>query len=93
MEIKARLWPDTPTHPGELLADELEARQVSAPTACEVLDLSATELDELLQGRRSLSARVAWRLETLFDDISARFWMGLQADFDLATERLKQAAG
>lgn len=92
MATKARLWPDTPTHPGEILSDELEARQISTAAACGVLEVSLEELQQLLQGKTALSARVAWNLEKLFEDISARFWMGLQADYELATERLKQAA-
>lgn len=54
------------------------------------MQMSEEDLKAVCEGRQPLSAGLAWSLETLFGDISARFWMGLQTDYDLAVERLRR---
>ena len=44
----------------------------------------------VLSGTSSITAGIAWTLESVLDGISARFWMGLRADYDLGVERLKR---
>ena len=92
MATKARVWPDHPTQPGEVLNDELIARELGQHEFAVSLGLPGGELDAILAGQAPITAEVAWELERLLEDISARFWMGLQADYDLAVARLRRAS-
>jgi addiction module HigA family antidote len=93
MTTKARLWPDTPTHPGEILADELSAREISTAELAELSGADIELITEVLSGTAPVTAELAWSLESAFEGISARFWMGLQTDYDLGVERLRRRAG
>ena len=93
MVTKARLWPDTPTHPGEILGDELEAREQSVEEFAKRTGLETGIIQRLLSGELPITADIAWELESALGDVSARFWMSLQADYDLGMERLRRKAG
>ena len=56
------------------------------------LGLPGGQLDAILAGQAPITAEIAWELERLLEDVSARFWMGLQADYDLAVARLRRAS-
>jgi addiction module HigA family antidote len=72
----------TPIHPGEVLADELEARSISAAEAGRVLGVPANRITQILRGRRSVSADTALRLSRWLGT-SAEFWMNLQKNYEL----------
>ncbi len=75
-------------HPGEHLAEQLEALQMSASEFARRIDVPPNRVTELLNGRRAITADTALRLASAFDT-SARFWMNLQNIYDL---RLAEAA-
>ena len=82
-------WPGPAISPGEMLREEffkpLGLRQVDAARR---LGISANRLNEVLLGKRRITADTAMRLSRLLDT-SPQFWMRLQADWDLhrAAER------
>ena len=61
------------------------------PGAALALGVTRNNLSRLLNGRIGISARVALGLEAVGWS-NAEFWMRLQANYDLAQERRKQAA-
>jgi len=71
-----------PTHPGEILRDELEALELSANAFAAKIKVPTNRVTEILGGRRSITAETALRLARFFGT-SAQFWMNLQANFDL----------
>jgi len=73
----------TPVHPGEILAEELAARGVSANRLAHELDVPGIWLREIIDGRRAITADTALRLAAGLGT-SARFWMTLQNRYDLA---------
>ena len=73
-------------HPGELLAMEIEARELKKSDFADALGIKASNLSELLKGRRHISALVALKLEALLK-ISASFWLRLQSDYDLSVAK------
>jgi addiction module HigA family antidote len=75
-----------PYHPGELLKDELEYRQLSQKALAEQLGLPCTALNEILNGQRPLTADVAHRVEGVFG-IPAYMLVGMQTDYDLMTQK------
>ena len=80
-------------HPGEILRDELDARELRKIDFAKALGVTPGNLSELLKGKRHISALTAIKLEKLLG-ISAEYWLRVQMYYDLATERekLKQAA-
>lgn len=72
-----------PPHPGEILHDLwLEPMQLSITTAAQVLKVSRKTLSEIVNGRASISAEMALRLQLAFGK-SAQSWLAHQAAYDL----------
>ncbi len=77
----------TNIHPGEVLREEfLKPMGITAYRLARDTGLPQTRISEILRGRRRISADTALRLSRFFGT-SAKFWLGLQNDFDLEEER------
>ena len=73
-------------HPGEVLLEEfLNPLEITAYRLSKDLGIPQTRISEILKGRRRISADTALRLSKYFGN-SAKFWLGLQDDFDLEEE-------
>jgi len=68
---------DITLHPGEVLQDELDARNIKKSLFAEQLGMKAGHFSELLHGKRHVSAATALKLEKLLG-ISAGYWMRVQ---------------
>ena len=76
-----------PVHPGEILLTEfLEPLGVSQYQLAKAVDVPARRINEIVHGQRRISADRALRLARYFGT-SERFWMNLQARYDLETEK------
>lgn len=73
-----------PTHPGEILRDELEELGLSANAFAGKIRVPTNRITEILAARRSVTAETALRLARFFGT-SAQFWMNLQSNYDLKT--------
>lgn len=71
-----------PTHPGEILRDEIEARGLSVHALAMALRVPASRLAEIAAGRRGVSADTALRLARALGT-TAEFWLNLQSTYDL----------
>ncbi len=71
-----------PTHPGEILREELEARGLSVHAIAMALRVPASRMAEIAAGRRAVTADTALRL-ALALGMSAEFWLNLQSAYDL----------
>lgn len=70
-------------HPGEvLLAKFLEPLGISQNALARAAVVPPRRINEIVLGKRSITADTAVRLAAAFGT-SERFWLGLQADFDL----------
>ena len=75
-------------HPGEVLLEEfLKPHGISQSQAARDLNVPPRRISDLAHGKRGITADTALRLAHYFGT-SARFWMGLQADYDLEEARL-----
>lgn len=73
-------------HPGEVLKEEfLEPMSVSAYRLSKDTFIPQTRISEILKGNRRITADTALRLSKYFGT-SAKFWLGLQDDYDLEEE-------
>lgn len=76
-----------PIHPGEILREEFLMPIGLSPHALAVrLQVSAPRINDIVRERRGVTADTALRLSRFFG-VSAEFWMGLQADYDMAIAR------
>ena len=80
---------DVALHPGEVLADELKARNSTKSAFAMKIGMYPSHLGEIVNRKRNITASVALKLEKELE-ISAEFWMGLQMDYDLYLERVKK---
>jgi antitoxin HigA-1 len=74
--------PQTPIHPGEHLAEELEALHMSAAAFARQLQVPTNRITEIINGQRSVTGDTALRLAHFFGT-SAAFWLNLQSLYDL----------
>jgi antitoxin HigA-1 len=72
-----------PVHPGEILQEEfLVPLGISQNRLGNELGVSPRRINEIVHGKRAITADTALRLSRYFGN-SASFWLGLQMDFDL----------
>lgn len=70
-------------HPGEVLLEEfLEPLGISQYKLAKDLHIPQTRVSQIIKGKRRITADTALRLSKYFGT-SAKFWMGLQNDYDL----------
>lgn len=77
-----KLIPFIATHPGEVIKDEIEARNISLQTFASLLGVESSYLDELISGKRSITVDTASLLERELC-IPASFWLHLQSQYNL----------
>ena len=74
--------PIIPIHPGEILADELEALNMNAAQLARAIHVPANRISQLLAGKRTITADTALRLGILFGT-GPKFWLNLQSAYEL----------
>ena len=78
-----------PIHPGEILFEEfLKPLGISQYRLAKDINVPARRINEIVHGTRSVSADTALRLSRYFN-LSERFWLNLQARYDLEVEKDK----
>ncbi len=78
----------TPIHPGEHLAEELEALDMSAAGLARKIGVPTNRVTQILHGTRSITGDTALRLGHFFGT-SAQFWLNLQSLYDLRVAQQK----
>jgi addiction module HigA family antidote len=74
-------------HPGEILLEEfLKPLKISAYRLSKDIGIPQTRTSGIIKGLRRITADTALRLSYYFGN-SAKFWLGLQNDFDLEEEK------
>jgi len=78
-------------HPGDILKEEfLNPLEISAYRLSKETFIPQTRISEILKGKRRITADTALRLSKYFGT-TAKFWLGLQDDYDLEESQfLKQ---
>jgi antitoxin HigA-1 len=80
-----------PTHPGEILREELQARAISANRLSLDLGVPSGRIVEILNRKRGITPDTALRLGRYFGN-SPQFWMNLQVQYDLAVAEREHGA-
>ncbi len=80
--IANNLTPSEPIHPGEILKDEIEYRGISQRKLAAQMGISPTLLNEILNGKRAVSAEYALLFEAALG-IDAEPLIKLQVDYNI----------
>ena len=80
--IANNLKPFKPTHPGEVLKDELEYRKISQRGIAKELGISYSALNEVLNGKRSLNHELAMMMEAALG-VDAAPLLAMQNEYDM----------
>ena len=76
-----------PIHPGEILLEEfLKPMALSQYRLAKAINVAPVRINEIVHAKRAISADTALRL-SLYFGLSERFWMNLQARYDLEVEK------
>lgn len=71
-----------PTHPGELIRDELEARELSQAKLASQIGVSPSLLNEVINGKRAVNTEMALLLEAALG-IEAELFLNLQSAYNM----------
>ena len=80
--IANNLRPYQPTHPGEVLKDELEFRGISQRGLAKQLGISYSALNEVLNGKRALNTELALMMEAALG-VDAAPLLAMQNEYDI----------
>ena len=80
--IANNLKPFQPTHPGEVLKDELEFRGISQRGLAKEIGISYSVFNEMLNGKRSLSPELAMMMEAALG-VDAAPLLAMQNEYDM----------
>ncbi len=76
-----------PVHPGEILQEEfLRPLGLSQAAVARHLGVSLVRINEIIRGKRGVSAETAWLFAEAFGT-SPQYWINLQVNYDLAMNR------
>ncbi|MFC2147109.1 MAG: HigA family addiction module antitoxin [Eudoraea sp.] len=79
-------------HPGEVLLYEfLQPLEITAYRLSKDLSIPQTRVSQIIKGNRRITADTALRLSIYFGN-SAKFWLGLQDDYDIEEEKENKEA-
>jgi addiction module HigA family antidote len=80
-----------PIHPGEQLLEEfMRPLELSSNALARALDVTPSRINEIVRGRRGITAETALRLARFFGT-SHQFWLNLQSNYDV--QRAEDEAG
>jgi HTH-type transcriptional regulator / antitoxin HigA len=84
MVTKTKDYPDIAIPPGEFLAEEIEARNITQKELARRMSRPLNAINEIINGKKIITAETALQLEEVMPEIPARFWLNLESDFRLS---------
>lgn len=82
--VANKMKPFIPTHPGEVIKDEIEYRGISQRALAAEIGVSYTQLNEVLNGKRALNTEMALLIGAALD-IDAEPLLSMQTRYDMIT--------
>ena len=90
MATRTDAYPDVAIPPGEYLAEEIEAREISQKELARRMGRPANAINEIIQGKKAITAETALQLEQVMPEIPARFWLNLETEYQLTKALIKR---
>jgi HTH-type transcriptional regulator/antitoxin HigA len=84
-----QLTPAIAIHPGEILKDELESRDIKQKDFGMLTGIPQTQLNEIIKGKRSINADIALIIGKALK-MDAILWLNLQSNYDLDVAKIKE---
>ncbi len=85
-----KMEPSEPTHPGEVIKDEIEYRGISQRALAAQIGVSYTQLNEMLNGKRTLNTELALLISAALD-IDAEPLLAMQTRYDVIIAKRNQS--
>lgn len=83
MTTKPYAYPDVAMPPGEYLAEEIESRGITQKELASRMGRPVNAINEIIRGKKAITAETALQLEAVMPEIQARFWLNLETDYRL----------
>ena len=83
MVTKTDAYPDIAIPPGEYLSEEIKARSISQKELARRMGRPLNAINEIINGKKAITAETALQLEEVMQEIPARFWLNLETDYQL----------
>jgi HTH-type transcriptional regulator/antitoxin HigA len=83
MVTKTDAYPDIAIPPGEYLAEEIQERGITQKELSGRMGRPLNAINEIINGKKAITAETALQLEEAMPEIPARFWLNLEADYQL----------
>jgi HTH-type transcriptional regulator/antitoxin HigA len=90
MVTKTDIYPDVAIHPGEYLAEEIEARAITQTELARRMRRPLNTINEIINGKKAITAEPALQLEDVMPEIPARFWLNMETDYQLTKALLER---
>jgi HTH-type transcriptional regulator / antitoxin HigA len=92
MVTKTDAYPDVAIPPGEYLLEEIEARKFSQKELARRMGRPLNVINEIINGKKSITAGTALQLEEVMPEIPARFWLNLETDYQLTKAIIEKSS-
>ncbi len=83
MVTKTKAYPNIAIPPGEFLAEEIGARGITQKELARRMGRPLNAVNEIINGKKTITAETSLQLEEVIPEIPARFWLNLEADYQL----------
>ena len=92
MVTKTDAYPDIAIPPGECLSEEIEQRGISQKELARRMGRPLNAINEIINGKKAVTAQTALQLEEVIPEIPARFWLNLETDYQLTKALVNKRA-
>jgi HTH-type transcriptional regulator/antitoxin HigA len=90
MATKTEAYPDVAIPPGEYLAEEIQTQEISQKELARRMGRPLNAINEIINGKKAITAGTALQLEEVMPEIPARFWLNLETDYQLTKALIKR---
>ena len=90
MATRTDAYPDVAIPPGEYLAEEIGAREISQKELARRMGRPVNAINEIIDGKKAITADTALQIEAVMPEIPARFWLNLETDYQLTKALIKR---
>jgi len=92
MVTRTDAYPDIAIPPGEYLAEEIGARGLTQKELARRMGRPVNAINEIVNGKKAITAETALQLEAVMPEIPARFWLNLETDYQLTKALISRRA-
>ena len=90
MATRTDAYPDVAIAPGEYLGEEIGARGITQRELARRMARPVNAINEIVNGKKAITAETALQLEAALPEIPARFWLNLETDYQLTKALIKR---